>query len=71
MKRLLRNREVRTMAGLSNSQLYLLIQRGEFPAPIKLSQHGRSVAWLESDVIAWIDARLEASRATSTRGVAA
>lgn len=38
--------------------MYALIQKGEFPKPIKLSE--RSSAWLESEVQAWIDARIAA-----------
>ncbi len=38
--------------GLSRSQLYRLIQRGEFPKPAKLSE--RSAAWNEGAVDAWL-----------------
>ena len=41
--------------GLSKTQCYRLIERGEFPAPIKLG--ARAVAWRESEVQAWIDSR--------------
>ncbi|MFL9998801.1 AlpA family phage regulatory protein [Paraburkholderia sediminicola] len=41
--------------GLSKTQCYRLIQRGEFPAPLKIG--ARAVAWRASEVQAWIDAR--------------
>lgn len=43
----------------SKSQWYLMIQRGEAPAPIKI---GRSSVWLESEIDTWIDERVQASR---------
>ena len=46
--------------GYSKSRLYALISRGEFPQPIRIGQ--RASAWLESEVDAWIAARVNASR---------
>lgn len=37
--------------GLSRSQVYKLIQQGEFPPPIKLGD--RAVAWDERSITAW------------------
>jgi prophage regulatory protein len=59
--RLLRLAEVKLKTGLGRSTIYSLEAAGRFPHRIKLSSH--SVAWLESDVDAWIAARVEASRA--------
>jgi len=42
--------------GLSRSTIYALLSRGEFPKPIKLSP--RTIGWLESDIDAWLDARI-------------
>lgn len=42
---------VTNSVAICRSQLYLLIQRGEFPEPIKL---GRSSRWLASEVHAWV-----------------
>jgi prophage regulatory protein len=42
---------------VSRSQLYLMIQRGEFPPPIKLSV--RASGWLESTVDTWIESRTQ------------
>ncbi len=49
---ILRLPAVRARTGLSRSQIYLLIQRGQFPAQIPLGPN--SAGWLESEVDAWI-----------------
>lgn len=41
--------------GLSKSTIYALQKLGDFPASFKVSE--RCVAWLESEVDAWIEAR--------------
>lgn len=56
--RLIRLREVMTKTGLSRSYVYALSQKGQFPKPVKLSE--RSSAWIESEVQAWIDERIQA-----------
>ena len=62
MSRFLRRRSVEDRTGLSRSTIYLFIQDGTFPRPVRIG--GRAVAWLESDIDAWIEARL-ADRAES------
>lgn len=57
-KQLLRLRDVSRMVGLGRSSIYRLVSLGAFPAPKKLGV--RSVAWLQSDVESWIDARDQA-----------
>ncbi|HCJ7695386.1 TPA: AlpA family transcriptional regulator [Citrobacter freundii] len=47
------------LTGLTDKWFYKLIQRGEFPKPIKL---GRSSRWLESEVEAWLQQRIAESR---------
>ena len=42
--------------GLSRSTIYTLISQGEFPKQIKLST--RTIGWLDSDIDAWLDARI-------------
>lgn len=54
-KQLLRLREVSRMVGLGRSSIYRLVSLGTFPPPRKLG--ARSVAWLQSEVESWIDAR--------------
>lgn len=55
--RLLRIREVMQICGFSRTALYKSMKTDEFPAPVKLS--ARSVAWLQDEVIAWVDARVK------------
>lgn len=54
----IRRAEVQKMCGIRTSTLYEMINKGEFPKPIKLST--RSVAWLKSDVIEWQKSRVAA-----------
>lgn len=53
--KILRRRDVQSCTGLPLSSLYGLIQRGEFPAPIKLS--ARRVGWRSDEVDQWIAKR--------------
>jgi predicted DNA-binding transcriptional regulator AlpA len=46
-------------AGSSDKWFYTLISEGKFPKPIKL---GRSSRWLKSEVIQWLQTRIEQSR---------
>ena len=52
---LLRRPDVETRTGLSHSTIYDWIKKGEFPKPVKLGT--RIVAWKESDIAAWMEAR--------------
>jgi prophage regulatory protein len=45
---------------LSRTTIYRLIGLGQFPAPVKISS--RSVAWPESSVEAWAQAKLGAAQ---------
>jgi prophage regulatory protein len=56
---LLRQREVTKRCGLPRASLYAQISKGQFPKPIPLTQ--RSVAWLSTEVDAWIEARIAAA----------
>ena len=51
-QRLMRLPEVVRATGLSRSTLYRKVKEGQFPAPVSLGP--RSVAWRESEVLAWI-----------------
>ena len=61
MQRLLRLPDVLSRVPLSRSQLYLEMEAGRFPKPIKISE--RANAWLEADIDAFIAAKLEAREA--------
>jgi prophage regulatory protein len=53
----MRRPEVLARVGLSSSTLYAMTAEGEFPAPIPIGR--QAVAWLESEVDAWIKKRIE------------
>lgn len=53
-----RRRDVEIATGLSRSSIYLLMSRGEFPRPVKIT--GKAVAWPESVISAWLAARSKA-----------
>lgn len=59
---LLKRPEVRQRTTLSDSTLYRLMEQGDFPRPVRVNPNGRAVAWIESEVHAWIEQRIEASR---------
>jgi prophage regulatory protein len=52
----LRMNDVKALTGLGRSTIYKHIKLGIFPAAAKLG--GRSVAWVESEVQAWIVERI-------------
>jgi prophage regulatory protein len=58
----LRRPAVEAATGLSRSTIYDMMDRGEFPRPIRIGR--RAVAWPESTVLAWL-----AERPTTTRTV--
>ena len=56
----LRLNEVLAICGMSRSSVYEAIKEEKFPAPVKLGV--RSAGWVKSEVIAWANARITASR---------
>lgn len=62
-QRLLRLPEVIRRVGYSRPSIYRKIDRTEFPAPVQLG--GRAVAWLESEIDAWIESRVKARQIDS------
>lgn len=54
--RLLTMGEVRERVPFSKVHIYRLIDRGDFPRQIRLTE--RRVAWIESEIHAWISERL-------------
>lgn len=47
------------LTGLTDKYFYKIIKDGRFPKPIKL---GRSSRWLQSEVEAWLQQRIDNSR---------
>jgi prophage regulatory protein len=54
-KTVLRMPEVERRTGLKKSAIYALIQKKEFPAPVKI---GELTGFVESEVESWIEARI-------------
>ena len=53
--------EVTARTGLSRSTIYVLIRQGKFPSQIRLGP--RAVGWIETEIVDWIEARIDESRA--------
>ena len=51
-KRLIRRPEVERRVGLRRAAIYKAMAEGRFPTPVKIGP--RAVAWVESDIDAWI-----------------
>jgi prophage regulatory protein len=58
--RFLKLREVLEISGKSKSSIYEAVKKKQFPAPVKLSN--RSSGWIQSEVSAWAEERVKASR---------
>jgi prophage regulatory protein len=59
-ERLIKLGEVLSICAMSRSSMYDAIKKGQFPAPVKLST--RSCAWVKSEVLQWVESRIEAAR---------
>ena len=55
---------VKKLTGLSRSSIYSYMARGEFPRQVKLGE--RSVAWVDDEVLAWLDERIMARDASNS-----
>ena len=53
--RILRLPDVRKLLGLHKSTIYRMIERGEFPRPIRLGPN--SVGWVRTEIENWIASR--------------
>lgn len=54
---------ITALTGLTDKWFYKLIQEGAFPKPIKF---GRMSRWLKSEVVQWLQARIDQSRGTNS-----
>ena len=61
-EKLLRWPEVQARVGFCKSYSYVLQKKGIFPFPIKIIKGGRATGYLESEINAFINARIEQSR---------
>lgn len=55
--RIIRLKEVLERTGLARSSVYRYVAEGCFPVPVSLGD--RAVGWVESEVLAWVLARIE------------
>ncbi len=60
VQKILRLPAVKNLTGCSRTWIYLKMSQGNFPQSISLGT--RSVGWLESEIFAWIEQRINASR---------
>ena len=58
--RILRRQLVEAQTGLSRSKIYDLVAREQFPRQIKIG--ARAVGWVEADIEAWINAKIDAAK---------
>ena len=63
--RIFRWPELKNTVGYSPTNIYYLIEKGDFPHAIQLG--GRAIGWLESEVEEWIQKRIEFSRSGEKR----
>lgn len=66
----LRLPEVQARTGLSRSAIFALVQKHQFPAPVKPVPGGRTSAWVDTEVSAWIEQRIATSRDENARAAA-
>ena len=55
-----RRPQVQARTGIPKATMYAMMAMGTFPRPIKIG--ARAVAWLDSDIDRWIEARVVASK---------
>lgn len=57
----MRRPAVKARTGVPNATMYELMAADRFPKPVRIAGT-RSVAWIESEIDAWIKAQIEAAR---------
>jgi len=57
-KRIIRRPKVENRTGLGRAAIYQKIAEGKFPKPVPLGD--RAVGWIEEEIDAWIEGRIEA-----------
>lgn len=64
--RLIRRKEVQARTGFGASSIYAEMAKGNFPKPVFISE--RRVAWIESEVDAWIAERIASRTSIAAMG---
>ena len=62
--RMLRLPQVMDATGLGKTKIYELQGQGDFPMRVKITAH--SVAWVEEEVQAWLEARIQTNTTLTT-----
>lgn len=65
MQKLLRFNDVIELTGWTRQNIYLKMNKGEFPTPIKIG--GASVAWLSEELDEWLKTMIEQTRQDSVQ----
>jgi prophage regulatory protein len=65
LKQVLRLQAVEQATGLSAPTIYRAIRRGDFPRQVRLSPG--CVGWIDADVQAWVESRLQGPGRSPTR----
>ena len=60
MKRLMRTSDVMEFTGFSRQHIYRLMDKNEFPRPVKIGKNTN--AWLSEDLDDWLTRVVEATR---------
>ena len=68
LDRMLRLPAVEAITGVRRTAIAEMIERGEFPRPVFLSDGGRAKAWLESELREWQARRIAAREAEAAGG---
>lgn len=55
--KLIKLKQVMDCTGLARSTVYKFMADGQFPKPVKLGS--KMVAWVESEVLAWIQEKIQ------------
>ena len=58
--------EVKDRTGLSKTTIYRMVKERQFPSSVNLG--GRAVGWVEAEVEAYLNQRIEASRQVEVKG---
>ena len=57
---ILKAKEVSNLIKISTTQIYRLINKGDFPRPYQISE--RSVGWRLSDIAEWLNSKSQTSK---------
>lgn len=62
LNQIVRFKDLPLFTGLRRTTILRLMERGEFPKPVPLTNSGRALGWYEDDIAAWQERRRAAAR---------